>query len=117
VFDPALLPREQTTSVGPVGWWLGWGLFRALGYAGFLLPLLLGGWGVSAFVRPKIARGWVPLLGLGALLLAAAWGAAMLRLEPVSAALAGAAIEAAFALVLFTRLRGQGGPAADASPA
>ena len=53
----------------------------------------------------------------GALLLAAAWGAAMLRLEPVSAALAGAAIEAAFALVLFTRLRGQGGPAADASPA
>ncbi|HTO12624.1 MAG TPA: DNA translocase FtsK 4TM domain-containing protein [Candidatus Binatia bacterium] len=72
VFDPALPPREQATSVGPVGWWLGWALFRALGYAGFLLPILVGAWGVSAFVRPKIARGWVPLLGLGALLLAAA---------------------------------------------
>jgi S-DNA-T family DNA segregation ATPase FtsK/SpoIIIE len=72
VFDPALPPREQATSVGPVGWWLGWALFRALGYAGFLLPLLLGAWGVSAFVRPKIARGWVPVAGLGVLLLAAA---------------------------------------------
>jgi len=72
VFDPALPPREQATSVGPVGWWLGWGLFRLFGYAGFLLPLLLGAWGVSAFVRPKIARGWVPLVGLGALLVAAA---------------------------------------------
>jgi S-DNA-T family DNA segregation ATPase FtsK/SpoIIIE len=72
VFDPALPPREQATSVGPVGWWLGWALFRALGYAGFLLPLLLGAWGASAFVRPKIARGWVPVAGLGVLLLAAA---------------------------------------------
>jgi len=72
VFDPALPPREQATSVGPVGWWLGWALFRALGYAGFLLPMLVGAWGVAAFVRPKIARGWVPLLGLGVLLLAAA---------------------------------------------
>jgi DNA segregation ATPase FtsK/SpoIIIE, S-DNA-T family len=72
IFDPALPPREQATSVGPVGWWLGWAMFRMLGYAGFLLPLLLGAWGVSAFVRPKIARGWVPLAGLGMLLLAAA---------------------------------------------
>jgi DNA segregation ATPase FtsK/SpoIIIE-like protein len=72
VFDPALPLREQATSVGPVGWWLGWALFRALGYAGFLMPLLVGAWGVSAFVRPKIARGWVPLAGLGVLLLAAA---------------------------------------------
>ena len=72
VFDPALPAREQATSVGPVGWWLGWALFRALGYAGFLVPMLLGAWGLSAFVRPKIARGWVPLVGLGALLLAAA---------------------------------------------
>ena len=63
VFDPALPLREQATSVGPVGWWLGWGLFRALGYAGFLLPVLVGAWGVSAFVRPKVARGWVPLAG------------------------------------------------------
>jgi DNA segregation ATPase FtsK/SpoIIIE, S-DNA-T family len=72
VFDPALPPREQATSVGPVGWWLGWTLFRMFGYAGFLLPLLLGAWGVSAFVRPRIARGWLPVAGLGVLLLAAA---------------------------------------------
>src|SRR5207248_3091114 len=72
IFDPALPPSEQATSVGPVGWWLGWFLFRIFGYAGFLLPLLLGGWGVAAFVRPKVARGWVPLAGLGVLLVAAA---------------------------------------------
>jgi S-DNA-T family DNA segregation ATPase FtsK/SpoIIIE len=71
VFDPALPPSEQISAVGPVGWWLGWGLFRALGYAGFLLPLLLGAWGVAAFTRPRIAKGWVPLAGLGVLLLAA----------------------------------------------
>src|SRR4029079_13723529 len=35
VFDPALLPTDQGSPVGPVGWWLGWALFRALGYAGF----------------------------------------------------------------------------------
>ncbi|HEU4369101.1 MAG TPA: DNA translocase FtsK 4TM domain-containing protein [Methylomirabilota bacterium] len=72
VFDPALPPAEQDSAVGPVGWWLGWGLFRALGYAGFLLPLLLGGWGVAAFARPRVAKGWVPLAGLGVLLVAAA---------------------------------------------
>jgi len=72
VFDPALPPAEQGSPVGPVGWWLGWALFRALGYAGFVLPLLLGGWGVAAFVRPRVAKGWVPLIGLGALLLAMA---------------------------------------------
>src|SRR2546429_682332 len=38
VFDPAVPRAEQATSVGPIGWWLGWALFRALGYAGFLLP-------------------------------------------------------------------------------
>jgi S-DNA-T family DNA segregation ATPase FtsK/SpoIIIE len=72
MFDPALPPAEQATSVGPVGWWLGWFLFRIFGYAGFLGPILLGGWGVAAFVRPRIARGWLPLAGLGVLLLAAA---------------------------------------------
>jgi hypothetical protein len=72
VFDPALPPSEQNSAVGPVGWWLGWALFRALGYAGFLLPLLLGVWGVAAFTRPRVARGWVPLAGLGVLLVAAA---------------------------------------------
>jgi S-DNA-T family DNA segregation ATPase FtsK/SpoIIIE len=72
VFDPALPPAEQGSAVGPVGWWLGWGLFRSLGYAGFLLPLLLGAWGMAAFTRPRVARGWVPVAGLGVLLVAAA---------------------------------------------
>jgi S-DNA-T family DNA segregation ATPase FtsK/SpoIIIE len=72
VFDPALPPSEQNSAVGPVGWWLGWALFRALGYAGFLLPLLLGAWGVAAFTRPRVAKGWVPLAGLGVLLVTAA---------------------------------------------
>jgi S-DNA-T family DNA segregation ATPase FtsK/SpoIIIE len=72
VFDPALPPVEQGSPVGPVGGWLGWALFRALGYAGFLLPLLIGAWGVAAFARPRMAKGWVPLVGLGLLLVAAA---------------------------------------------
>ena len=71
VFDPALGPAEQPSVVGPVGVWLGWALFRAFGYAGFLLPLLLGVWGLSAFLRPLVARGWVPIAGLAVLLVAA----------------------------------------------
>ena len=72
VFDPALPPADQGSPVGPGGWYLGWGLFRLLGYAGFLLPLLVGAWGTAAFVRPHVARGWVPLAGIGVLLVAAA---------------------------------------------
>jgi S-DNA-T family DNA segregation ATPase FtsK/SpoIIIE len=72
VFDPALPPAEQGSAVGPVGWWLGWGLFRALGYAGFLLPLLLGAWGLAAFLRPRVAKGWVPPVGIAVLLITAA---------------------------------------------
>ena len=72
VFDPALPAAEQGSPVGPVGGWLGWALFRALGYAGFLLPLLIGAWGVAAFARPRMAKGWLPLVGLGLLLVAAA---------------------------------------------
>jgi len=72
VFDPALPPDEQGSPVGPGGWWLGWALFRALGYAGFLLPMLLGAWGAAAFGRLRVAKGWVPLAGLGVMLLAAA---------------------------------------------
>src|SRR5205807_7112989 len=71
-FDPARPPAEQQSPVGLVGVWLGWAAFRSFGYAGFLLPLLLGAWGASTFVRPIVVRGWVPLAGLGTLLIAAA---------------------------------------------
>ena len=70
-FDPTLVASEQRSWVGPVGAWLGWALFRAFGYAGLLLPLLLAVWGLSAFRRPLVARGWVPLVGLALLLVTA----------------------------------------------
>jgi S-DNA-T family DNA segregation ATPase FtsK/SpoIIIE len=71
-FDPTVTPAEQQGLTGPVGVWLGWATFQSFGYAGFLLPLLLGAWGASAFLRPIVVRGWVPLAGLGTLLIAAA---------------------------------------------
>jgi S-DNA-T family DNA segregation ATPase FtsK/SpoIIIE len=72
-FDPALPPAAQHGPAGPVGTWLGWAFFRAFGWAGFLFPLGLGAWGVSVFMRPLVARGWLSLAGL-ALLLASATG-------------------------------------------
>src|SRR5215831_790485 len=71
-FDPTVTPAEQQGLTGPVGVWLGWATFQSFGYAGFLLPLLLGAWGASAFLRPIVVRGWVPLVGLAALLVSAA---------------------------------------------
>ena len=71
-FDPTLTPAEQQGLTGPVGVWLGWATFQSFGYAGFLLPFLLGAWGASAFLRPIVVRGWIPLAGLGTLLIAAA---------------------------------------------
>jgi S-DNA-T family DNA segregation ATPase FtsK/SpoIIIE len=71
-FDPTLTPAEQQGLTGPVGVWLGWATFQSFGYSGFLLPLLLGAWGASAFLRPIVVRGWVPLVGLAALLVSAA---------------------------------------------
>ncbi|MBI4637483.1 MAG: DNA translocase FtsK 4TM domain-containing protein [Candidatus Rokubacteria bacterium] len=71
--DPSRPPNDQQGPAGPVGVWLGWSVFQALGHAGFLLPLLLGTWGASAFVRAPVARGWTLPVGL-ALLLAAATG-------------------------------------------
>jgi len=71
-FEPTLTPAEQQNPTGPVGVWLGWATFQSFGYAGFLLPLLLGAWGASAFLRPIVVRGWVPLAGLAALLMSAA---------------------------------------------
>ncbi|HEV8473366.1 MAG TPA: DNA translocase FtsK [Methylomirabilota bacterium] len=71
VFDPTLPPTDQQSVVGPVGLWLGWGLFRSFGYAGFLFPLMLAVWGLSAFVRPLVARGVVPVIGLALLVVSA----------------------------------------------
>jgi len=59
-FDPSLTPAEQQGPTGPVGVWLGWASFQSFGYASLLLPLLLGAWGASAFLRPLVVRGWAP---------------------------------------------------------
>jgi S-DNA-T family DNA segregation ATPase FtsK/SpoIIIE len=71
VFDPTLPPGEQSAVVGPVGIWTAWSCVRAFGYAAFLFPLAAGLWGAAAFVRPLVARGVVPIVGLLVLLVAA----------------------------------------------
>ena len=63
-YDPRLNPVDQSSPVGPVGDWLGAASFHAVGYAGYLFPLLLVLYGVSAFVHPRIAAGWPALVGL-----------------------------------------------------
>jgi DNA segregation ATPase FtsK/SpoIIIE, S-DNA-T family len=70
-YDPTLHPLDQSSPVGPVGGWLGWGSFHAFGYAGYLFPLLLTLYGVSAFVRPRMAHGWQAGVGLAILLVSA----------------------------------------------
>jgi S-DNA-T family DNA segregation ATPase FtsK/SpoIIIE len=64
-YDPALHWLDQEASVGDVGLWLGWAGFAAVGYAAYLVPLALGAWGVSAFVRPVAMGGLATLLGVG----------------------------------------------------
>jgi len=71
LWRPDVPPAEQTSPVGPVGVWLAWVSFQSFGYASFFFPLLLGAWGTSAFVRPLVARGFIPVAGLGILLAAA----------------------------------------------
>jgi S-DNA-T family DNA segregation ATPase FtsK/SpoIIIE len=71
LWRPDVPPAEQASPVGPVGVWLAWTSFQSFGYAGFFFPLLLGAWGTSAFVRPLVARGFIPVAGLGILLAAA----------------------------------------------
>ena len=63
-YDPTVHPLDQSSPVGPVGAWLGWGSFHAFGYAGYLFPVLLALYGVSAFVRPRVAHGWQAGVGL-----------------------------------------------------
>jgi S-DNA-T family DNA segregation ATPase FtsK/SpoIIIE len=64
-YDPALHWLDQEAQVGVVGLWIGWALFTAVGYAGYLVPLALAGWAVAAFVRPVPAAGLFTLLGVG----------------------------------------------------
>ncbi len=70
-YDPTLHPLDQSSPVGPVGGWLGWGSFHAFGYAGYLFPVLFTLYGVSAFVRPRMAHGWQAGAGLAILLVSA----------------------------------------------
>ncbi len=56
---------------GPIGHYLAWGLFHAVGYAAFLFPLLLALWASNTFVRPLIPHGWAPAVGLGIFLISA----------------------------------------------
>src|SRR5262249_37597916 len=70
-FDPTVPPGEQHDPVGPVGTWLGWVFFRAFGYGGFLFPLLLVIIALSAFIRPLVAHGWPPFVGVGIIFLSA----------------------------------------------
>ena len=57
--------------VGHLGGWLGWVLFVAFGYGGFLFPLILVVVAVNVFIRPIATRGWAPYAGLAVLLLSA----------------------------------------------
>jgi len=68
-YDPTLHLFDQTSPVGPVGVWLGWVFFWAFGYAGYLFPLLLAGYGASAFIRSRMVTGWPAVVGLGLLLI------------------------------------------------
>jgi S-DNA-T family DNA segregation ATPase FtsK/SpoIIIE len=70
-FAPGRPLSEQQTPVGPVGALLAWTLFAAFGYASFLLPALLAVVAGAVFVRPLVARGWPPFVGLTVLLLSA----------------------------------------------
>jgi S-DNA-T family DNA segregation ATPase FtsK/SpoIIIE len=70
-YDPMVHPLDQSSPVGPVGAWLGWSSFQAFGYAGYLFPVLLALYGVSAFVRPRVAHGWQAGVGLLILLVSA----------------------------------------------
>jgi S-DNA-T family DNA segregation ATPase FtsK/SpoIIIE len=67
-FDPTLHLIDQSSPVGPVGVWLGWVFFWAFGYAGYLFPLLLAGYGASAFIHSRMVTGWPAVAGLGLLL-------------------------------------------------
>jgi S-DNA-T family DNA segregation ATPase FtsK/SpoIIIE len=66
-FDPRLRLGDQTSPVGPLGVWLGWAIFWALGYAGHVLPLALAFYGVSTFFRQRLGVRWPALSGCACL--------------------------------------------------
>jgi S-DNA-T family DNA segregation ATPase FtsK/SpoIIIE len=64
-YDPALHWLDQEGQVGVVGLWIGWAVFTAVGYAGYLVPLALAGWALSAILRPTAAGRLSAVAGLG----------------------------------------------------
>jgi DNA segregation ATPase FtsK/SpoIIIE, S-DNA-T family len=51
-YDPALRWVDQEARVGVVGLWVGWALFTTVGYAAYLVPVVLMVWAFAAFTRP-----------------------------------------------------------------
>jgi len=70
IFKPSLRLADQASPVGPLGVWLAWAVFWAFGYAGYLVPLGLAFYGVTAFLHRRLAVGWPVLAGFGCLLVA-----------------------------------------------
>ncbi|MGH7359514.1 MAG: DNA translocase FtsK 4TM domain-containing protein, partial [Candidatus Rokuibacteriota bacterium] len=65
-YDPALRWVDQGARVGVVGLWGGWALFTTVGYAAYIVPMVLMVWAFAAFTRP-LAVGTLSL-GIGAAL-------------------------------------------------
>jgi DNA segregation ATPase FtsK/SpoIIIE, S-DNA-T family len=65
-YDPALRWVDQEARVGVVGLWLGWALFTLVGYAAYIVPIVLMVWAFAAFTRP-LAIGTLSI-GIGAVL-------------------------------------------------
>ncbi|MBI2555478.1 MAG: DNA translocase FtsK 4TM domain-containing protein, partial [Candidatus Rokubacteria bacterium] len=68
IFNPSLRPADQASPVGPLGVWLAWAVFWAFGYSGYLVPLALAFYGISAFLPRRPAVGWPALAGFACLL-------------------------------------------------
>jgi S-DNA-T family DNA segregation ATPase FtsK/SpoIIIE len=51
-YDPALRWVDQEARVGVVGLWLGWACFTLVGYAAYIVPIVLMVWAFAAFTRP-----------------------------------------------------------------
>ena len=62
-YDPALRWVDQEARVGIVGLWVGWALFTTVGYAAYLVPVVLMVWAFAAFTRP-VAVGIFGCLGV-----------------------------------------------------